>query len=349
MVSHSNLLANFEQLVSDYFGGRGNVPARDTTVVSWLPFDHDMGLMLGICAPVLGGFRAVLMSPASFLQRPVRWIQLLAKNRRVWSAAPNFAYELVAETTSDNDMVGLDLRHVLAILDSSERIHPASVDRFTKRFARFNLPDAVIRPTYGLPEATAYVATRRSAGPPHIVRFESNHLSAGYAQRSQRGTALISYGIPRSPAVRIVNPYSRIECRAQTAGEIWVHGDNVAPGYWRKPQETERTFGARFATRSPGTPEGPWLRTGDLGFFSDGELFIMGRIRDLLIVHGSNRYPGKMPVPGRHRETLAAGCDPQHRGGSLEERMDGLGDFVNACVKPSANTPGEPLPYRLSG
>jgi acyl-CoA synthetase (AMP-forming)/AMP-acid ligase II len=94
----------------------------------------------------------------------------------VWSAAPNFAYELVAEKTSDNDMVGLDLRHVLAILDSGELIHPASVDRFMKRFARFNLPDAVIRPTYGLPEATADVATRRSAGPPHIVRFESDQL-----------------------------------------------------------------------------------------------------------------------------------------------------------------------------
>ena len=144
-------------------------------------------------------------------------------------------------------MVGLDLRHVLAILDSSERIHPASVDAFHEAVRSLQLPDAVIRPTYGLPEATAYVATRRSAGPPHIVRFESDQLSAGYAQRSQHGTALISYGIPRSPAVRIVNPYSRIECPAQTAGEIWVHGDNVATGYWRKPHETERTFGARFA------------------------------------------------------------------------------------------------------
>ena len=329
--------------------GTANVPPRDTTVVSWLPFDRDMGLMLGICAPVLGGFRAVLMNPASFLQRPVRWIQLLAKNRRVWSAAPNFAYELVAETTSDNDMVGLDLRHVLAILDSSERIHPASVHRFTKRFARFNLPDAVIRPTYGLPEATAYVATRRSAGPPHIVRFASDELSAGYARRSQRGTALISYGIPQSQAVRIVNPYSRIECPAQTAGEIWVHGDNVAPGYWRKPQETERTFGARFATRSAGTPDGPWLRTGDLGFFSDGGLFIMGRIRDLLIVDGSNRYPGRVPVPGRHRETLAAGCDLQHRGSSVEERMEQLRGHCECVCEASGEHAGRTTALQTVG
>jgi fatty acid CoA ligase FadD28 len=349
VVSHSNLLANFEQLMSDYFSGQSGSTQRVTTVVSWLPFDHDMGLMLGICAPVLGGFRAVVMSPTSFLQRPVRWIQLLARNRGVWSAAPNFAYELVTETVPDNDMVGLDLRHVVGILDSSERIHATSVDRFMKRLARFNLPDAVIRPTYGLAEATAYVATRMPARRPHVVHFDSEQLSAGFAHRSQHGTALISYGIPRSPAVRIVNPYSRIECPEQTAGEIWVHGDNVALGYWRKHQETERTFGARLAIRSHDTPEGPWLRTGDLGFFSDGELFVMGRIKDLLIVDGPNRYPGKAPLPGRHRATAAAGCDHQRRGGFAEEREDELRDFVNSCVPSPANTPGESMPYKMSG
>ncbi len=351
VVSHSNLLANFDQMVSDYFGERGGIPPRDTTVVSWLPFDHDMGLMLGICAPILGGFRAVLMSPASFLQRPVRWMQLLATNRGVWSAAPNFAYELVAETTSDSDMIGLDLRNVLGILDSSERIHAASVERFMRRFARFNLPDAVIRPTYGLPEATAYVATRKPACPPRVVRFEPEQLSAGFAHRSQHGTALISYGVPRSPAVRIVNPYSRIECPAQIAGEIWVHGDNVAMGYWQKHHETERTFDAKLASRSPGTPEGPWLRTGDLGFLCDGELFIMGRIRDLLIVDGPDRYPGKAPVTGRHREKLSAIGD--QRGGGFRDDVrdaaDRLRDFLASRGTPPAATPDDPVPYKMSG
>jgi fatty acid CoA ligase FadD28 len=350
VVSHSNLLANFEQMVSDYFDERGGGAPKGTTVVSWLPFDHDMGLMLGIFAPILGGFRAVLMSPASFLQRPVRWIQLLARNRDVWSAAPNFAYELVARITSDHDMVGLDLRHVLGILDSSERIHAASVARFAKRFAHFNLPDTAIRPTYGLPEATAYVATCRPARPPQIVRFESEKLSAGYAHRCRSGTALISYGVPRSPAVRIVNPYSRIDCPAQTAGEIWVHGDNVAMGYWQKQQETERTFGARLVAPSAGTPEGPWLRTGDLGFLSDGELFIMGRIKDLLIVDGPNRYPGKAPIsgPGRHTEKLVAVGD-QRRDGSHEDPVDGLNDFSDSFVTPPTNRSGESMPYKTSG
>jgi fatty acid CoA ligase FadD28 len=351
VVSHSNLLANFDQMVSDYFGERGGIPPRDTTVVSWLPFDHDMGLMLGICAPVLGGFRAVLMSPESFLERPVRWIQLMATNRCVWSAAPDFAYELAAEATSDNDMIGLDLRQVLGILDGSERMHAASVARFAERFARFNLPDAVIRPTYGLPEATAYVATRKPACPPRIVHFESEQLSAGFAHRSDHGTALISYGVPRSPAVRIVNPYSRIECPAQTAGEIWVHGDNVAMGYWQKRHETERTFRARLAARSPGTPAGPWLRTGDLGFVCDGELFIMGRLRDLLIVDGPNRYPSKVPVVGRHREKVALIGD-QYVGGSRPGARDcaeGLGDFLAACGTPPAHAPTESIPFKMSG
>jgi fatty acid CoA ligase FadD28 len=349
VVSHSNLLANFDQMVSDYFSERGAVAPRDTTVVSWLPFDHEMGMVLGICAPILGGFRAVLMSPASFLQRPVRWMQLMATNRSVWSAAPNFAYELVAETTSDNDMIGLDLRHVLGILDSSERIHAASVARFTKRFARFNLPEAVIRPTYGLPEATAYVATRRPACPPHVVRFEPEQLCAGYAHRSQYGTALISYGVPRSPDVRIVNPDSRIECPPETAGEIWVHGNNVAMGYWQKHHETERTFGARLAAGSPGTPEGPWLRTGDLGFFSDGELFIMGRIKDLLIVDGPNRYPGKAPLSGPHREKLAAIGD-QRRGGSRGDPVDGLRDFLEFVCDASGKQAGRTVAlYKKSG
>ena len=352
VVSHSNLLANFGQMMSDYFGERGDVVPQDTTVVSWLPFDHNMGLMLGICAPVLGGFRAVLMSPASFLQRPVRWIHLLARNRGVWSAAPSFAYELVARTTSDTDMAGIDLRHVRGILDSSQRINVASLVRFTKRFARFNLRATVIRPTYGLPEATACVATRRPACSPQIFRFESEKLSVGQARRWRHGTALISYGIPWSPVVRIVNPDSRIECPPQTAGEIWVHGDNVAMGYWHNHQDTERTFQGRLLAPSPGTPEGPWLRTGDLGFFFDAELFIMGRIRDLLIVDGPNRYPGKVPpsAPCRHRTEKLVAIGDQRRDVSGEDPTDPRGrssDFLPSRATPPRN--GESISYKMSG
>ena len=293
MISHRNLLANFEQLTSDYFADHGGVAPPDTTVVSWLPFYHDMGLYLGICGPILTGIRAVLTSPVSFLQRPARWMQLLASNSHAFSAAPNFAFELAVRKTSDDDMAGLDLADVLVIVNGTERVHPATLQRFTERFARFNLHDTVIRPSYGLAEATVYVATRKADQPPEIVDFESENLTAGHAKRcaSGGGTPLISYGMPQSPMVRIVDPETRIECPAGTTGEIWVHGDNVAMGYWQKPQETESTFGGMLVAPSAGTPEGPWLRTGDLGFFSDGELFIIGRIKDLLIVYGRNHSP----------------------------------------------------------
>jgi fatty acid CoA ligase FadD28 len=323
MVSNRNLLVNFTQLMSDYFVNYGEVAPPGTTVVSWLPFYHDMGLVTGICMPVLAGLRGVLMTPASFLQRPARWMQLLANNSRAFSAAPNFAFELAARKTSDEDMAGLDLGDVVTIINGAERVQPATLQRFTERFARFNLAATVVRPSYGMAEATVYVATRRSGQPPEIVHFESEKLSAGQAERCRAGdgTPLVSYGIPRSPIVRIVDPETGVECPAGTVGEMWVHGDNVAMGYWRKPQETKHTFGASLVASSAGTPREPWLRTGDLGFVSDGELFIIGRIKDLLIVYGRNHSPddieatiqeitrgrcAAISVPDQHTEKLVA-------------------------------------------
>jgi long-chain fatty acid adenylyltransferase FadD28 len=292
IVSHQNLLANYDQMVADFFHQGGKAPP-DTTVVSWLPFYHDMGLILGICAPVLGGFRAVLMSPMSFLQAPARWLQLMAGHSRVWSAAPNFGYDMAVRRTSDRDMAGLDLRGVQGILNGGERIHPATLQRFTDRFAQFQLAETVIRPSYGLAEATVYVAARRPPGPTHAVAFDAEKLLAGYARRcgSGGGITLVSYGIPRSPLVRIVDPQTHLECPAATTGEIWVHGANVATGYWQQAEETERTFGAMLSSPSAEAPAGPWLRTGDLGFFSDGELFVLGRLSDRLVVNDGEHSP----------------------------------------------------------
>jgi len=293
VVSHKNILANFEQINADFFGNYGGVAPPDTTVVSWLPFYHDMGLYLGIIFPVLTGCPAVITSPVSFLQRPARWMQSLASNSHALSAAPNFAFEVAARKTSDDDMAGLDLGNVLSILNGSERVQPATLQRFSERFARFKLQDRVLRPSYGMAEATVYIATREAGQPPEIVYFESEKLTAGHAKRcaSDGGTPLVSYGVPQSPTVRIVDAETSTERPAGTVGEIWVHGSNVAAGYWGKPPGTEGMFGATLVAASAGTPEGPWLRTGDLGFFSDGELFIIGRIKDLLIVFGRNHSP----------------------------------------------------------
>jgi fatty acid CoA ligase FadD28 len=293
MMSYRNLLANFSQLMSGYFADRGGVAPWDLTIVSWLPFYHDMGLFLGVCAPILGGFRTVLTSPMAFLQRPARWMQLMASNPSVFSAAPNFAYELTARKTSDDDMAGLELGGVLSIISGSERVHAATLGRFVDRFARFNLQAKVLRPSYGLAEATVYVATSSAGESAKVVHFDTEKLSTGRAERclGTDGTPLVGYPALPAPAVRIVDPETRTECSEGTVAEIWVHGDNVADGYWNRPADTQRTFGGRLVAPSVGTPEAPWLQTGDLGFMSEGELFIIGRIKDLLIVYGRNHSP----------------------------------------------------------
>jgi long-chain fatty acid adenylyltransferase FadD28 len=292
-VSHRNLQANFEQVMANYFDDNGNVAPPETTVVSWVPLSHNMGLFIGVCAPILSGLRTVFMSPVAFLQQPARWVQLMASHSQSFSPAPNFALDLAVQMTSDEDMAGLDLGDVRAIIAGGERILPITVRRFNERFSRFNLRGTVVRPSYGLAEATVYVATRETGHPAEAVRFDPTELAAGRAQRcgTGSGTVLFSYGVPWEPVIRIVDPDSRTECISGAVGEIWVHGDNVAEGYWQKPQETEQTFGARLLAPSAGTPEGPWLRTGDLGAISDGELFIMGRIKDVVIIYGRNHYP----------------------------------------------------------
>lgn len=219
-------------------------------MVSWLPLYHDMGLLLGAIMPILAGVPTVLTSPVGFLQRPARWIQLLARNGRTISAGPNFAFELAVRKTSDDDMDGLDLAGVHTILNGSERVHPATLKRFAERFGRFNFAAAALRPAYGMAEATVYIATRNVNEPPEIVDFESEKLPAGQAIRCPggSGTPLVSYGVPRSQLVRIVDPDTCIECPQGSVGEIWVQGGNVASGYWHKPEESKRTFGARIVT-----------------------------------------------------------------------------------------------------
>ncbi|OBJ71600.1 AMP-binding protein [Mycobacterium colombiense] len=357
MVSHRNLLANFRQVMSDFCVEYGGVAPPDTTLVSWLPFYHDMGLVLGVCAPIMAGIRGVLTSPVSFLQRPARWMQLLAKETHTLSAAPNFAFELAARKTSDEDMAGLDLGDVLVILSGSERVHPATMRRFNDRFARFNLPDNAIRPGYGLAEATVYALTRTPAQPPKIVHFESEKLTTGTAEQceSPTGTPLVSYGAPRSPMIRVVDPDTRIECPQGSVGEIWVHGDNVAMGYWQKPQETERTFGDRLVAPSAGTPEAPWLRTGDSGFFFDGELFIIGRIKDLLIVYGRNHSPddieatvqeitrgrcAAIAVPHGGTEKLVVIVEVKNKGASHEDGADKLAVVEREVTSAVSNSHG---------
>jgi fatty acid CoA ligase FadD21 len=293
MISHRNLQVNFEQLMRSFFADSQTKIPPNASIVSWLPFYHDMGLVLGVCAPILSGYRANLTSPVSFLERPARWVRALAENPHVWSSAPNFAFDLAARKTTDNDLDGLDLGQVLGIISGAERVEPATLQRFVDRFAHFNFQDHMMRPSYGMAEATVFVATGIWSESSPAAHFDVAELGAGRVQRCAPGigTGLVKYRVPQSPSLRIVDTDTHRECPQDVVGEIWVHGENVAEGYWRKPPEEQACFGATLVEPSPGTPDGSWLRTGDLGFISEDELFIVGRIKDLLIIRGRNHYP----------------------------------------------------------
>jgi fatty acid CoA ligase FadD21 len=356
MLSHRNLQVNFEQLMRSYFTDSGIMTPPDT-IVSWLPFYHDMGLVLGVCAPILGGFRADLTGPAAFLERPARWMQALAKNPRAFSAAPNFAFDLAARKTTDGDLAGLDLGGVLGIISGAERVELATLRRFVDRFAHFNFRDHMMRPSYGLAEATVFVAAGTWNESSPADRFDVEELSAGRVARSAAGTgtALVKYKVPQDPALRIVDSDTNRECPQDVVGEIWVHGDNVATGYWGKPPEDQRCFGATLVDPSPGTPAGPWLRTGDLGFSSEGELFIVGRIKDLLIFRGRNHYPedieatvqeitrgrvAAISVPLDSTEKLVTVIELKKRGGSTLEAMHWLSLIKSDVTSAVSNAHG---------
>jgi fatty acid CoA ligase FadD21 len=351
MISHHNLRVNFEQLMRSFFADSHVKAPPDATMVSWLPFYHDMGLVLGVCAPILGGYRGELTSPVSFLERPARWMRSLAENPHAFSAAPNFAFDLAARKTIDSDLAGLDLGGVLGIISGAERVEPNTLQRFVDRFSHFNFRDHMIRPSYGLAEATVFVAagTWDDAA---TVRFDVGELSAGRAQRcaARTGTALVKYKVPQSPTLRIVDGDTNRECPQGVVGEIWIHGANVAEGYWHKPPEEQRGFGATLVDPSPGTPDRPWLRSGDQGFISDGELFIVGRIKDLLIIRGRNHYPedieatiqgitrgrvAAISVPLNSTEQLVTIIELKKRGDSTEEAMrflDGVKSDVTSAI-----------------
>jgi fatty acid CoA ligase FadD21 len=342
MISHRNLEVNFAQLMRSFFVDSGTTFPSEVTIVSWLPFYHDMGLVLGVCAPILSGHRAELTSPLAFLERPARWVRALAESPHTWSSAPNFAFDLAARKTTDKDLAGLDLGDVLGIISGAERVEPATLNRFVDRFAHFNFRDHMMRPSYGMAEATVFVTSGTWSEAAPAAYFDAAQLGAGRvvpcasgrATAAGKATALVKYQVPQSPTLRIVDSETNRECPADVIGEIWVHGENVADGYWRKPPSEQRCFGATLVDPSPGTPGGPWLRTGDLGFVYSGELFIVGRIKDLLIIRGRNHYPedieatvqeitrgrvAAISVPANGTERLVAVIELKERTDSTDE------------------------------
>ena len=341
MVTHANAVSNMRQMADDTFALTGGNAPEGLNLVSWMPFYHDLGLLGTVIYPLVLGVPTVHMSPMAFLAKPARWMQELAKVPVGFTGGPNFAYELAVRRTSDEDMAGLTLGNVHTFCFGAERIHAATLRRFVDRFAKFDLNPAALRPGYGLAEASVYLTSNTPGTPPPTPRFDYTKLAAGTAEPSgaEGGVELVSCGVPRACTVRIVDPETQTENPEGKVGEIWTHGPNVAAGYWHNQQATEATFGGKLVNPTPGTPQGPWLMTGDLGVISGGELYIVGRIKDLLIVDGRNHYPddieatvqeitggrvAAVSIPNSQSEQLVTIVEFKNKGGSDEEILDRL-------------------------
>lgn len=281
MISHANLMSNL-QSIHDAFAVDG-----DNTSVSWLPPYHDMGLVGGVLAPLFFGAPVTLLSPLAFIQRPVRWLRAISTFEGVLSGGPSFAYELCARKVTPAEKNGLDLSRWRVAFNGAEPVEAGALTRFAEAFRECGFSPGSFKPCYGLAEATLLVSSVPNADRPRIMPLRRGDLAADLVVPSEGDDAqeVVSCGSP-STDVRVVDPASRYEVPRGRVGEIWVSGPSVARGYWNRAQESVETFGAFLAD---GT--GPYLRTGDLGFLLDGELYVTGRRKDLIIVDGQNHYP----------------------------------------------------------
>lgn len=286
IVSHRNILHN-QKLIQ-----LGMEHTERSIVVSWLPFYHDMGLLGTVLQPLYVGFPCVLMSPMAFLQRPVRWLQAITRYRATTSGAPNFAYDRCVNKVTAEQRAELDLSSWDMAFNGSEQVHAETLERFTTAFAPCGFRLQTFYPCYGLAEATLVVSGGKKAFPPQVETFQAEALKQGFvvddSPTADQTKKLVSCGHPLGDQkVVIVDPNSLTTCPSNRVGEIWVAGDSVTGGYFEQPEATMRTFGAHLAD----TGEGPFLRTGDLGFLRQGELFIVSRLKDLIIIRGQNYSP----------------------------------------------------------
>ncbi|HET9012744.1 MAG TPA: aminotransferase class I/II-fold pyridoxal phosphate-dependent enzyme, partial [Gemmatimonadaceae bacterium] len=302
MLAHSNLLHNSAVIhrVSKHRPGDNGV--------FWLPPFHDMGLIGGILQPIYAGLSAALMAPATFLQRPLRWLEAMSRYQATTSGAPNFAYDLCVERIADAERASLDLSHWRTSFNGAEPIRADTIERFTQAFAASGLRRDVILPCYGLAEGTLLVSGGPAERPALVVHADRRSLESGELrapdERGHTPIALVASGEPvAEQTVAIVDPDTGARCGDGQVGEIWVAGASVAAGYWGRPEASAATFQARLS----GSDQA-FLRTGDLGVFVRGQLIVTGRLKDLVIIDGRNYYPHDIELAAeRSHAALRAG------------------------------------------
>ncbi|WP_030853876.1 fatty acyl-AMP ligase [Streptomyces sp. NRRL F-4474] len=282
-VSHRNLLANQAALQKVLH------TTREDRFGSWLPYFHDMGLVAHLLHPVWLGTHCVQVAPLSFVKHPLRWLQAVDRYGVTVGGGPNFSYDLCARRVKDEQIAELDLSRWRLALNGAEPVRPESLDEFARRFAPAGFRPEALYPCYGLAEATL-VVSGGVPGTPHVRkdfdRTALEHDRVLGATAGGRARTLVGCGTPVDVEVRVVDPLTHHELPPGTVGEIWLRGHSVARGYWRRPTETAHTFRA-----SLNDEESNFLRTGDLGMLEDGELFVTGRLKEVVIVNGRNVYP----------------------------------------------------------
>lgn len=305
MVSHGNLLGN---LTAIYECEENDA---DSVSVTWLPPYHDMGLVEGMLQPLFGGYTCYQMPPVGFLRRPLTWLESISRYRATNSGAPNFAYDLCVDKTTPEQRRQLDLSRWRVAYNGAEPVRPRTLERFHRAFEGCGFRWNAFYPVYGLAEATLVVSSGRQSSTPVFLNVDAETLGRDRviaARQSGRvSVTLVSCGAPApGTEVAIVHPRTRRRCGPGEVGEIWVAGPGVTRGYWRKPQQTERIFGARLAD----SRKGPFLRTGDLGLLRDGELYVTGRLKDVIIIRGRKHYAQDIEstVEHCHPAIRASGC-----------------------------------------
>ena len=313
IVSHGKLLYN-EQIIKQGFGH-----TQDTTVVGWLPFYHDMGLIGNVLQPLYLGICSILMPPVTFLQKPIRWLQAISDYKATTSGAPNFAYEMCLQKITPEQRASLDLSSWEVAFCGAETIRVETLERFAEVFAECGFRKEAFYPCYGLAEATLFVSGGEKTEDYKVCHVESKALAENRIELStdnltpQPGenkeklsdTAIVSCGSVIAQEVVIVNPDDLLPYSENQVGEIWVRGESIAQGYWGKIKETAEVFKGKIA----GVEEKSYLRTGDLGFIYENELYITGRIKDTIIIRGLNYYPQdiELTVEQSH-PSLQPGC-----------------------------------------
>lgn len=329
MISHANLLSNIAVLEDGCRTGEG------TTFVSWLPMYHDMGLITGMLHPPLVGGTQHLMSPTAFLRRPLVWLETISTERAVMSAAPNFAYELCLRRISAADADQLDLSSWAIAVTGAEPVRAETLRRFSRAFARCGFRREALLPCYGLAEATCAVTGSDIHAVPTVVQVDREALQTGTVRTTEAHddrVEVVGCGHPYlDHAVAIVSDEG-VVCGADRVGEVWVTGSSVARGYWGMPDASQLVFDARL----PGDDR-LWLRTGDLGFQRDGELFLVGRRSDLIIIRGRNHAPEDIEM------TVASSSERVEHGGVMAFGVEHEGEerlvLVVALVRGASPDP----------